>query len=64
MAGDAEAAGMGDALAVAQQQCRKVGQLFQGLEYRRNLPEGQQAGNVGEGGGHFSDALPDQLQRQ
>ena len=48
MIGDSEASRVGQALAVAEQQVRPLGQGAQGGQRRRALTKGEEAGDVGE----------------
>jgi len=63
MGGDTEAARMGNALTVAQEQIGRLLQFQHGLQHSRNFAEGEQAGDIGERGGSPSDGRLDQLQR-
>ena len=56
MAGQAEASGMGDALAIAKQEIRKDGQLIDSRQEHRRLAEREQPWHVRESGGLADDA--------
>jgi len=50
--GDAEAAGVGDSLAIYEEDVGEAGEFFDGGDAGGDLPETQQARNVGEFGFH------------
>jgi hypothetical protein len=56
MAGQTEASGMGDALAIAEQEIGKDGQLIDSRQQHRRLAEREQPGHVGKPGGLTDDA--------
>ena len=62
MRSQAEPTGMGDALAVHEDQIRFEGEALEGGEERGAFPEGEQAGNIGEGDGLDDGALIEEAQ--
>lgn len=62
VAGDTEAAGVGVALAVDEEEIGPWGELFEGQGKGRDFSKGKEAGDVGKGDRAFDDALFDELE--
>jgi hypothetical protein len=57
VAGDAEAAGVRVSLAIDEKEVRPAGQALQGEADSGGLPEGEEAGHIGESNGTLGDGL-------
>ena len=62
MAGEAEAARVGEAVAIDEEEVRRPLQLLEGAGEDGHLAEGEEAGDVGEGDGLFDEVVLDEAE--